>query len=190
MGQDMKDVSFADLKKGAFMIASPDFESGIFHRSVVLLCDHSAQGSFGLIVNKPLEVEGEEGVLQMENGERQFEMRASGPNEPSQIMLLQSQSVDEEVSLEICPGIYLNGDLGILQDEEDEIPQTILCFGYGGWVAGALEQELLAGAWFLRPAKKEHIFDLPPERLWQTLLRELGGSYKTLSLMPENLELN
>ncbi|MCB1106698.1 MAG: YqgE/AlgH family protein [Chlamydiia bacterium] len=186
----MNHVPYSELKKGTFLVASPNIESGIFYRSVVLLCDHSTIGSFGLIVNKPLEVEIEEDFLGIEKGDQSIEMRAGGPNQPNQILLLQDQGYDDEGSLEVCPGIYLNGDMGSLQDEEEKAPQTIVCFGYGGWASGVLEREFLKGAWFLCPAKKEHVFTTPPERLWQTLLREMGGKYKTISLMPEDLELN
>ncbi|NGX54044.1 MAG: hypothetical protein K1000chlam4_00766, partial [Chlamydiae bacterium] len=39
------------------MISTPDVESGIFFRGVLLLCEHSPHGSFGIIINKPLELE-------------------------------------------------------------------------------------------------------------------------------------
>ncbi|MCB1109808.1 MAG: YqgE/AlgH family protein [Chlamydiia bacterium] len=185
----MRNVPYSDLKKGTFLIASPDIEGGIFYRSVVLLCDHSPMGSFGLIVNKPLEIEVEEDFLGF--GEEPVEMRAGGPNQPNQIMLLQNQGYDDETSLEICPGIYLNGDVAMLHEKEEvSSPQTLVCFGYGGWASGVLEREFLNGAWFLCPAQSAHVFETPPERLWQTLLREMGGKYKTLSLMPEDLDLN
>lgn len=185
----MSAIPYADLKKGTFLVASPDIESGIFYRSVVLLCDHSSIGSFGLIVNKPLELELEEDFLGLGRTNAHIEMRAGGPNQPSQVMLLQDQGLGGETSLEIAEGIYLNGDMESVQEGEG-FPRTILCFGYGGWASGVLEREFLGGAWFLCPATKEHLFGTPPEKLWQTLLREMGGKYKTLSMMPEDLELN
>lgn len=181
-------IPYSELKKGTFLVASPDIESGIFQRSVVLLCDHSPIGSFGLIVNKPLDVEMEEGLLGISDEEGHVEIRAGGPNQPNQIMLLQDKGYSEETSLEICPGVHLNGE-GEGQ-EEGPIPQTLLFFGYGGWSSGVLEREFLSGAWFLHPASKEHVFETSPETLWQTLLREMGGKYKTLSLLPEDLDLN
>ncbi len=59
----MKNIPYSELKKGTFLVASPDIQGGIFYRSVVLLCDHSPVGSFGLIVNKPLDIELEETLL-------------------------------------------------------------------------------------------------------------------------------
>ncbi|MDJ0652018.1 MAG: YqgE/AlgH family protein [Simkaniaceae bacterium] len=185
----MANIPYAELKKGTFLIASPNIEEGIFYRSVVLLCDHSPVGSFGLIVNKPLDVQLEEDFFGLAGSDTQIDMRAGGPNQPNQVMLIQDQRRDEETSLQICEGVYLNGDVESIQEKE-RIPQTLLCFGYGGWASGALEREFLSGAWFLFPATKEHIFNSPAAKLWQTLLREMGGKYKTLSLLPEDLELN
>ncbi|MBF5060165.1 YqgE/AlgH family protein [Candidatus Neptunochlamydia vexilliferae] len=185
----MSNIPYSELKKGTFLIASPDIGSGIFYRSVVLLCDHSPVGSFGLIVNKPLEIDLEEGFFGLSEEHAEYvKMRAGGPNQPNQIMLLQSAGHDAETSLEICSGVYLNGDSDMMQEEE--LPHTLLCFGYGGWASGVLEREFLNGAWFLCPASSHHLFETAPEYLWQTLLREMGGKYKTLSLMPKDLDLN
>lgn len=186
-------IPYSELKKGTFLIASPDITSGIFFRSVVLLCDHSPVGSFGLIINKPLEVDLENDLLQVGDlKEAPIQIRSGGPNQPNQIMLLQSLGTGTESSLEVCPGVYLNGDIDALQmgAAEGSFQQSLLCFGYGGWSSGALEREFLNGAWFLHPASSHHVFETPPEILWQTLLREMGGKYKTLSMIPENLDLN
>lgn len=48
----MQRIPYAELKKGTFLIASPEVNEGIFFRSVVLLCDHSPLGSLGIIINK------------------------------------------------------------------------------------------------------------------------------------------
>ena len=39
-----------------FLIAMPGLEGGIFHRSVVYVCEHSAAGALGIVVNKPSEL--------------------------------------------------------------------------------------------------------------------------------------
>jgi len=187
-------VPYSELKKGTFLVASTDITSGIFFRSVVLLCDHSPVGSFGLIINKPLEMDTESDLLELGDlVDTDIQMRAGGPNQPNQIMLLQSAGNGGESCLEVSSGIFLNGDVDSLQIDAEEgtsPSSSLLFFGYGGWNAGALEREFLNGAWFLHPASSHHLFEIPPASLWQTLLREMGGKYETLSMMPENLDLN
>ena len=187
-------VPYSELKKGTFLIASPNREEGIFFRSVVLLCDHSSVGSFGLIINKPLEVDQEQDLLELGDlSESNIYIRAGGPKDPHQMTFLQNlESDDHSNSSKMCKGVYLNGDIDTLNIESEvENPHpTLLCFGYGSWNAGILEKEFLNGAWFLHPAHSHHVFETPPELLWKTLLREMGGKYKTLSMIPEDLELN
>ena len=184
----MIDASYLDLKKGTFLIASPVIESGIFYRSVILICDHSFIGSFGLIINKPLEGKAKGEFLEIEYP---LDMRVSGPHQIDQVMLLQDQSDNNAASLFITHGIYLNGDSGgAVQQKKRCSPRSILCFGYSEWSLTVLKQEFLDEIWFLCPATSRHIFEIPPKQLWQTLLQEMGGKYKTLSVMPENLDLN
>lgn len=189
----MESIPYSHLEKGTFLIATPEFDSGIFFRSVLLLCEHSPNGSFGIIVNKPLDLELPEEILtpdQLVNPN--VEIRAGGPVQTNQMMLLHSSEKIPEQTIEICKGVYLGGDLQFLQEAvaQTDGPILRLCFGYAGWQAGQLEREFLDGGWYLCPAQARHIFEVPPEKLWQELLRELGGKYATLSMIPEDLSLN
>jgi putative transcriptional regulator len=189
----METIPYSHLEKGTFLIATPDVESGSFFRSVLLVCEHSANGSFGIVINKTLDLELPEEILSAEHlTNPRVGIRAGGPVQTNQMMLLHSSDKIPEQTIEICEGVYLGGDLQFLQEAiiDDNGPFIRLCFGYAGWQAGQLEREFLDGGWFLCPAAARHIFETPPEKLWQTLLREMGGKYATLSMIPEDLSLN
>lgn len=185
-------VPYSELKKGIFLIASPDIGSGVFFRGVVLLCDHSSMGSLGLIVNKPLEVDMLNVFSEFANlPDTPIQTRAGGPNQPHQIMILQNYEMSTGNSVKICDDVYINEDFGVPQHGVDSLAGlTLLCFGYSGWEGGALEREFLNGTWFLHPANSSHIFNTSPDLLWRTLLREMGSKYKTLSMLPDDLDLN
>ena len=53
------------LGKGTFLIGSPEVERGLYSRSVLLLCEHNVTGSFGLIINKLLDVDFPEGSFDL-----------------------------------------------------------------------------------------------------------------------------
>ena len=108
------------------------------------------------------------------------------------MMLLHTSEKVPDQTLEVCDGVFLGGDLQFLQEiiTDPFGPSVHLCFGYAGWGAGQLEREFLDGGWFLFPAGQEYIFKTPPEKLWQSLLREMGGKYATLSMIPEDLSWN
>ncbi len=189
----MEHLPYAQIDKGTFMIASPDVESGIFFRGVVLICEHNPNGSFGLVINKSLDVELPEEIINIHNlANPKVGIRAGGPVQTNQMMLLHSSATIPQQTLQICDGVYLGGDLQFLQDviSNDQGPSVLLCFGYAGWGAGQLEREFLDGGWYLHPASSRMIFEVAPEKLWQTLLREMGGKYSTLSMIPEDLSWN
>lgn len=189
----MESILYSHLEKGTFLIATPDVETHFFSRSVLLLCEHNPSGSFGIIINKPLDLELPEEIMAMDRMHNpRVGIRSGGPVQTNQMMLLHGSAKIPEQTMEICKGVYLGGDLQFLQETVADLngPDILLCFGYAGWQAGQLEREFLDGGWFLCPSTKEHIFDTNPEKLWQTLLREMGGRYATLSMIPEDLSLN
>ncbi|NGX39063.1 MAG: hypothetical protein KR126chlam1_00383 [Chlamydiae bacterium] len=189
----MEQVPYSQLTKGSFLIASPEIDAGIYFRSVILICEHTSAGSFGLIFNKPVEMELPEDLINLKNqANPNIGTRAGGPIQPNQMMLLHSAEHLEQQALKICDGVYLGGDLKFLQEaiNDPHGPQMRLCFGYTGWNAGELEKEFMNGNWFLAPGSASHIFETPPEKVWQSVLRELGGKYASLSMIPEDLSLN
>lgn len=182
------------LSKGMFLIGAPDdLERGLYSRSVILLCEHNPGGSFGLVINKPLNMDLPDELLSL--SERQnpnIALLCGGTLQPNQMILLHSSEAIPSETLHVCNGVFLGGDLEFLQKEMTEVSgaHLRLCFGYSAWGAGQLEREVLSGAWFLHPASDEHVFQTPPSKIWQTLLRSMGGKYATLSMIPEDLSLN
>lgn len=189
----MEAMPYAEIQKGTFLIATPEIDSGVFFRGVVLICEHNPSGSFGLVINKHLDLELPEEIINIQQlSNPHVGIRAGGPVQTNQMMLLHTSDNTPQQTLKICDEVFLGGDLQFLQEAltDERGPQIHLCFGYAGWGAGQLEREFLDGSWFLFPASKKFIFDIPPDKLWQTLLREMGGKYATLSMIPEDLSLN
>lgn len=186
-------LPYAQLAKGSLLLASPDIDTGLYFRGVILLCEHGPTGSFGLLLNKPLEVDIPEDVLNLKDiANPHVQIRAGGPLQPNQMMLLHSQAVEEAHTLKVCEGVYLGGDLQFLQEAMADTlgPSVRLCFGFCGWGPGQLEREFLSGLWFLQPGSAAAVFETPPEQLWRSTLRQMGGKYATLSMIPDDLSLN
>jgi len=82
----------------------------------------------------------------------------------------------------LLPGVAL----GLSLDEllaQAAVRKSVRCYiGYSGWGAGQLEAETVEGSWIVAPARAEHIFEVPAERLWASVLHELGGQYAWLAL--------
>ena len=189
----MEPLPYSQINKGTFLIATPDIQSGMFFRGVILLCEHSPSGSFGLVINKKLDLDIPEEIADLSaTVNPQVDIRAGGPIQTNQMMLLHNCQEIPQQTLQVCDDVFLGGDLQFLQTTlQDNVgPSIHLCFGYAGWGAGQLEREFLDGHWFLYPASGKYVFDTDPEKLWQDLLLEMGGKYATLSMIPEDLSLN
>lgn len=184
---------YSQIQKGSFLIATPDIDNGFFFRGVILVCEHNSNGSFGLLINKALDLELPDEIINVNQlANPHVSIRAGGPVQTNQMMLLHSSNQIENQTLKVTEDIYLGGDLQFLQEAvlDPNGPFIHLCFGYAGWGAGHLEREFLDGHWFLYPASARHLFHTHPDKLWQSLLREMGGKYATLSMIPEDLSLN
>ena len=106
----MESIPYAHLEKGTLLVASPEIDHGLYFRSVLLLCEHSPSGSFGLIINKPFDMQLPEDLVHIgELGNPNIAIRMGGPVQPNQIILLHSSSKVEKESLEICPGSISEG---------------------------------------------------------------------------------
>lgn len=189
----MEKLPYSQIQKGTLLVATPDIDSGLFFRSVLLICEHTPSGSFGLVINKPFDMDLPEEIIDFSSVQNpHIGLRAGGPVQTNQMMLLHTSSKIPQQTLEICKDVYLGGDLQFLQKivANEDGPQVRLCFGYTGWGAGQLEREFLDGHWFLYPASKELLFDISSDDIWSHILKKMGGKYASLSMIPEDLSLN
>lgn len=190
---ERESMPYSQIQKGTFLISTPDIENGIFFRAVILVCEHNANGTFGLVINKSLDLDLPEEIVNIQQlANPHVGVRAGGPVQTNQMMLLHTSSKLPSQTLKICEDVYLGGDLQFLQETitDEHGPEIYLCFGYAGWGAGQLEREFLDGSWFLFPASVRHIFHTAADKIWSSLLREMGGKYASLSMIPEDLSVN
>ncbi len=186
-----KAKEYSQLTKGTFLISSPEIESGIFYRSVILLCEHNLSGSLGLIINKDIDFELGENIIELEDlSNPNVELRAGGPVQMNQMLVLHDR--EEEQSNSIIKGVSLGGDLEFLQEGllDPEGPKIRLLFGYSTWAAGQLEKEFLNGMWFVCKGSEKYVFETSVDSVWREILKEMGGRYASLSMIPEDLSLN
>jgi putative transcriptional regulator len=157
-----------------------------FARSVVLLCKHSDEGAFGLVVNRPLMTSGRV-VVNLEppvSTERELQVWVGGPVEPhrSWILVHGDADADETIGMRVSDGLYLSTSPDLLRRmlEPDPPPLMRLVVGYASWGAGQLEQELQESAWLLSDVDADLLFHTPAERMWETAIRRLGADPNAL----------
>jgi putative transcriptional regulator len=181
------------LKKGFLLAASPDIKDPMTFKSVILLCEHTSAGSFGLMINKPLEINPNIDMEMMEElNHPNINFRCGGPMRQGQMMLLHSDGRKKDQMLNISEDIFLGGDLAFLQESlaQNSSKNMILCFGYLGWGFGELEKEVSEGLWCLYPANTNFLFNTEPSKIWSLVLKNIGGKYSSYSMLPDDLSSN
>ncbi len=175
---------------GTLLIAPPAVQDPNFFRTVVLLCEHSENGSFGLILNRPIEAEIE--ILSSELSGYSGGLSFGGPMQPDTLHFLHQLDIaDAEPFMD---GVRWGGDFDALKEccsNRTVTGQELRLFlGYSGWAAGQLHDEIQAGGWILADADEDAVFTEPADELWRRRLRRLGGDYAVLANYPIDPRLN
>ena len=178
--------------KGQLLLDSGQLRGSFFQRTVVLICQHDAEGAFGLVLNRATGSNvGEMIVADLPDALKACPLYLGGPVQPSALSFLHSDSFIPDAN--VIPNLSLGHSLDSLLEIGESLSPTRklkLFAGYAGWSPGQLEDEMKRKAWLTHPASLELVFDTAPEQLWQTILRRKGWKYRLLAQMPEDLSQN
>ena len=178
--------------KGQLLLDSGQLRGSFFQRTVVLICQHDAEGAFGLVLNRATGSNaGEMIVADLPEQLKNHPLYLGGPVQPSALSFLHADAFIPDAN--VLPNLSLGHSLDTLVEMGESFSTTRklkLFAGYAGWSPGQLEDELKRKAWLTHPASLELVFDVSPEQLWQKILRQKGGRYLVLAQMPEDLSLN
>src|SRR3954463_9442633 len=173
----------------SFLLSMPQLMDPNFSRTVVLLCKHSDEGAFGLVVNRPLVTTGRVTVNldPPVSTDRELEVWIGGPVEPHRSWVLVGEEPDEQEELrgmKIAAGLYPPPPPDLLRRllEPNPPPQSRLIVGYSGWGPGQLEAELEESSWLMSDIDRDLIFHTPADRLWETAIRRLGADPAALQM--------
>ncbi|MEQ1793211.1 MAG: YqgE/AlgH family protein [Nitrospira sp.] len=177
-----------ELGKGIFLVATPQLRDPNFRQTVVLLCEHGAEGALGVVVNRPTAMSISEALPQVPIMEgASHVLYAGGPVQTNHVMLLYRVDQLPENSHHVFDGVCLGGDMGVVERILTG-PMTKDSFraylGYSGWGPGQLESEMKTGSWITLPADSAIVFEKDPGQMWQEILLTLGESYKRYADMP------
>lgn len=179
-----------DSLTGCFLVAAPTLVDPNFHRTVVLIVQHDADGAMGLVINRPLEATVAQVWKQVSEVPcpNQDPIHQGGPCE-GPLMVLHQESTAAQMQMAL-PGQDHTTQL-CFSTHEDHLRQLIegnvqpskFFVGYAGWSAGQLEKELATGSWLVTPASAPAVFTPPPDQ-WEELVRRIGRAQMYSQLNP------
>ena len=170
--------------KTALLLSMPQLQDPNFARTVVLLCEYTAGGAFGLVLNRPTDVAASE-MVRLEppviagNG---MPLCIGGPVEPDRGWILLADEPSAEFKF-IRDGLYLSTSQTLLREvlETRPAPRARVLAGYAGWGPGQLDEELAQSAWLMADVDLDLIFDVAHDTMWETALRRLGADPASLT---------
>lgn len=177
--------------RGQLLIAGPGLLDPNFWRTVVLLVEHSEEGAFGLVLNRPSETSAGESVPELlELVDADAPLFIGGPVQPASVMVLGHFEDAGDAAL------LAFGDVGVLgagstpEETAAGLREGRAFVGHSGWGPGQLESELERGDWILEAARLQDAFCAQPEALWSAVLARKGGSYALVARMPPDPSVN
>ena len=168
--------------RGHLLLDAGGMYGSCFHHTVILMCQHSPEGAFGLVLNRPV------GELKLADVLRSFriqpgtdtggviKLRRGGPVQPDAGFILHTSEF--RAGTAVCR----NGGLAVSSGREvldafaaGKRPQkSVLFLGYSGWGAGQLEQELGRKDWITVPADAAIVFGHETKTMWRRALLRRG----------------
>jgi putative transcriptional regulator len=183
-----------------FLIAMPSLEDETFSRTVVYMCEHSAHGAMGLIINKPSELSMQHLFDKVDLPLRRDDLVASlvlygGPVQTDRGFVLHDpihiDDAEQEghavfaSTLTVPGGLEMTTSRDVLEALSSGAgPRRVLVtLGYASWGKGQLESELAENSWLTVSADLGVVFDTPLAERYEKALDLLG--LKSWMLSPE-----
>lgn len=179
-------------EKGRLLISEPFLQDPNFDRTVVLLCEHNEEGSFGFILNKPAIVKVGEVMDELKNFDEVIYI--GGPVQQDTLHFIH-RAPQIEGGTEVIKNISWGGnfaDVLFLSDTKQlQASQVRFFLGYSGWGPGQLAEELAEDAWIVCDfITEELLFETQAISLWKKALSNMGGRFSVYANYPVDPNLN
>jgi putative transcriptional regulator len=178
--------------QGRILISEPFLKDFYFQRSIVLLADHSKEGSFGLIMNKPANIRLHDILSDFPDFDTGIYF--GGPVKTDSLFFIHSVGECIGKSMKIMEGLYWGGDIEEVRDmiDDHKITEDKIRFylGYAGWAAQQLENELKENSWLVADVKAGQLWKSPPDKMWKNIVSQLGSEYSDWINYPADPSLN
>lgn len=159
---------------GTLLVATESMQDPRFVEAVIYLVKHDAEGTLGLVINKPLAQASLNELLEgfgssVRGAERNITVHYGGPVSTRQGFFLHSDEIAFEGTIKSADGIAMTSNTRLIEAiASDKGPrQFLMTLGYAGWAPGQLEGELLANSWVIVSSDKTLVFGADADKKWR-----------------------
>ena len=181
--------------RGSLLIAKPTVEDFCFKRSVTILVDHDAEGSMGVMANKPTRFTLNELVPDVVCNE-QVPLYLGGPVGTNMMFFIHNLGKDAiPGSEQLAPGLFFGGDFEVMKiflaDGEKVNEKVKFMVGYSGWTTGQLDNEVKRHDWaVLKNDVGELVMSTDNDAMWNNAVARFGDQYQLWNSWPDDVSMN
>lgn len=167
-----------------FLVAKETMGDPRFAKTVIFICQHSADGAFGLIINRPFgriplsRLLEPLGIGKDEYGDpgEEVDTRLGGPVNLDTGFIVHSDDFTSKRTICKHGPVTVTADGEVLRAaSKGEGPRRkVIFFGYAGWGPGQLESELAQNAWLTAPVEPHLMFSDNLDSLWEKIILSSG----------------
>jgi putative transcriptional regulator len=163
---------------GQLLVATPGMADPRFYQSVILMVRHDSDGALGVIINRPLAERPLASVLQAVGIDDPgvsgtIRIFIGGPVQPEVGFVVHSREYHRPETLIVDDHVAMTSSREILRDiaTKHGPKQNLIAFGYAGWGAGQLENELERRAWYIAADDPALIFEQDRDKVWDEAVK-------------------
>jgi len=180
------------IEPGVLLVADPFLKDPNFSRTVILMCDHQKEGSFGFVLNRL--IDSTLADLIPDTTSLKIPVSYGGPVQQDTLHFLHKRPdlISDGLLLtdEIHWGGNFNTVLELLEKELILLHDIRFFLGYSGWSEGQLDEEIKESSWLTSTSTSELIFETTTDKLWAAVLKHMGGEFEKLVNYPIDPQLN
>ena len=178
--------------QGQLLLDGGKLHGSFFHRCVVLICQHDAEGAFGLILNRSSDSKvGQALVANVSETVKEQPLFVGGPVQPGTLSFLHTDAFVPQANVML--NLNLGHSLDALMDLSESYSSTQklkLFAGYSGWTAGQLDQEMARKDWLVHPASLIWFFTPNPASFGRRSCAKRMIKSRLLAESPDDLSWN
>ena len=180
--------------QGNLLISEPFLQDLYFQRSVILLIEHTTDGSMGFVLNKKTDLIVNDFFSELEELSN-IPIYLGGPVSPNRLFFIHTLG-DSIIpgAVKIADDLYFDGDFDSLKryiSTGETVNDKVKFFlGYSGWSKGQLRREIGADSWVVSDLYKGNVMNAEGELFWKSSLMQLGSKYKAWINYPKDPFLN
>lgn len=179
--------------KGQFLISENTLIDPNFYKTVVLVVEHNSDGALGIVINRPIENDLTDVLLDLKvDNLPSIPLNWGGPVHETLLFLLHKgipREFRSASAIDVSPSFVFEPDfnaiLPFIKEHPKLINKSVKLFpfaGCAGWGPGQLEEEMKKDLWIPLDFNLDLLLHKKRRKIWEEALKLKGGLYAIMAI--------